>query len=182
MMPSVKLRGQTDDWRMWQAAGKDGMFDCQHVGADIEFPPSPSPTVFSPSCPPTTNACSFTNRHNRLFTRASWCHSPYGIIMSLRHSMPTLSHGMPTIPAVNTPMPAVSHLNSATHFVSDYLSTLKERLREQNTNMAGCDVWEWGFQSQPLDGCVVAVQVSMFVINGHEHRDSLSVEASSSVP
>jgi hypothetical protein len=58
----------------------------------------------------------------------------------------------------------------------------KGRIREQNTNMAGCDVWEWGFESQPLDGCVVAVQVSMFVINGHEHRETLSVEAACLVP
>ena len=44
--------------------------------------------------------------------------------------------------------------------------------------MADCDVWERGFESQTLDGCVVAVRVPMFMINGHEHRDSLSVEAS----
>ena len=159
----------------------EGRTGCLTVNTWAPTSSSPPPRPL-PLLPPTTTAWSFTNRHNHLFTRASWCHSPYGIIMSLRHSLPTLSHGMPTIPAVNTPLPAVSHLNSATHFVSDYLSTLKKRLREQNTNMAGCDVWEWGFQSQPLDGCVVYVQDSMFVINGHEHRDSLSVEASSSVP
>jgi hypothetical protein len=58
----------------------------------------------------------------------------------------------------------------------------KERLREQNTKMAGCDVWEWRFESQPLGGFFVAVRVSMFVINGHERRGSLLVETACFVP
>ena len=101
----------------------EGRMECLTVNtwalADIVAPP------LRPLLQPLPPEASLTDT-NRLFTRASGCHSLYGIITSLRHSLPTLSHGMPTMPAVNTPLPAVSHLNSATHFVSDYLSTQKK--------------------------------------------------------
>jgi len=77
-------------------------------------------------------------RHNRLFTRASWCHGPYGIIMSLRHTLPTLSHGMPTSQhSIARSFP----LKQRDTFRFRLLVYSIERLREQNTNMAACDDW-----------------------------------------
>ena len=157
----------------------EGRMECLTVNtwalADIVAPPPPAP-------PSTPAAWSFTNRHKSLV------YPRVRMSLSIRYNYVITSLSPHIVPR-NANYARCQHsiarsfsLKQCDSFRFRLFVYSKERLREQNTNMAGRDIWQWGFESQTQDGCVVAVRISMFVINSHELRDSLPVEASCSVP